>query len=74
MNIYLSDNITMISDNDAPEVPEMPIIIQNYSDGQGISIIGQDGESVYFSYRQVKEMCKQLTVYATSVKSKKKLK
>lgn len=70
MKINLASEATMISDTNTEEVPEQPIIVEDYEGSGGISLRGWDGESVYMPYRMVKEVCKQMLEYANPKKKK----
>lgn len=70
MKVNLATTSTMISDTDAPDVPEQPVIVEDYEGSGGLSLIGWDGETVFMSYRMVKEVCKQMIEYAKPKKKK----
>lgn len=70
MKIELPKESVLINDNTATDMPEMPVVISNYSSGEGILLTGVDGESVYMSYRQVKEVCRQMLEYTKPKKKK----
>lgn len=71
MKIELATESTMISDTNSPDVMEQPVVVENYEGGDGVSIVGYDGDSVYMSYRQVNEVCAVMKKYATGTKKKK---
>lgn len=70
MKINLASQSTMVSDSEATEVMEQPVIIENYSGGEGLSIVGHNGHSVYMSYRMVKEVTKVMLEYSKPKKKK----
>jgi hypothetical protein len=70
MKIELATESTMISDTTASEVMEQPVVVENYGGGDGVSIVGWDGDSVYMSYRQVNEVCAVMKKYAAKKKKK----
>lgn len=71
MILKLATESTMVSDTDpGNDASEQPVIIENYANGEGVSIVGYDGDSVYIPYRLVKEVCKQMLEYAKPKKKK----
>lgn len=54
MTKNLSAEATLISDTNAPDLLEQPIIVEDYEGSGGISIVGYDGDSVFMPYRMVK--------------------
>jgi hypothetical protein len=70
MKIELATESTMISDTDSLDVMEQPVIVENYQGGDGVSIVGWDGHSVYMSHRQVNEVCAVMKKYAAKNKKK----
>lgn len=67
----LATNSTMVSDTDSPDILEQPVIVEDYEGGDGLSLLGWDGQSVYMSYRQVNEVCRVMKAYASKKKKKK---
>lgn len=67
----LAKESTMVSDTDAPDMPEQPIVIEDYEGSEGLSVTSWEGDSVFIPYRMVKEVCKVMTQYAKP-KGKKK--
>lgn len=65
----LATESQMISDTESPDVPEQPVIVENYEGGEGISLTGWGGDSVYIPYRMVKEVTKVMLEFS---KPKKK--
>lgn len=70
MTKNLSSEATMISDTNATDIMEQPVIVEDYDGSDGISILGHDGQSVFMPYRMVKEVCKQMLEYAKPKKKK----
>lgn len=71
MIINLATEATMISDTEYPDVQEQPVIVENHSNGEGISIVGHDGDNVFIPYRMVKEVTKVMNAFATTKKKSK---
>lgn len=71
MIINLAVESTLVSDTTAPDVPEQPIVVEDYKGSEGLSIVSWDGNTVYVPYRMVKEVCKVMTQYAKPKPKKK---
>lgn len=71
MIIVLATESTMVSDDQATDIPEMPVIISNYDASEGVGITGHDGENIYFSYRMAKEIAKVILDYSKPKKKSK---
>jgi len=69
INNNISSEVTMVSDAEAPDVPEQPILIEDYSGSEGLSITGYDKQTIYIPYRLVKEVTKVMLGYANTKKS-----
>lgn len=71
MIISLTKESRMVSDYEAPEIPEQPIIIINNTGSEGISLIGWDGDQIFIPYRIVKEVTKVMNAFSTPKKKSK---
>lgn len=67
----LSTESVLVSDSEATDFPESPLVVSNYPNGDGIGIMGEDGENIYFSYRMAKDIVKVLTEYSKPKKKSK---
>lgn len=71
MIIIIATESKMVSDYDAPEVPEQPVIIENSTGSEGVSLVGWDGDQIFIPYRMVKEVTKVMNAFATTKKKSK---
>jgi hypothetical protein len=69
--IKLPTESVLVNDEGARDIPENPVIVSNYENGEGVSITGIDGESIYFSYRMIPEIVKVLNAYSKPKKKSK---
>lgn len=70
MKVALPADSTMISDSEAPDAQEQPVIVCDYEGSDGVGLIASNNESVYIPYRMVKEVVKQMLEYAKPKKKK----
>lgn len=71
MIVKLAIESIMVSDYEAPEIPEQPVIVENNTGSEGVSLVGWDGDQIFIPYRMVKEVTKVMTAYSTPKKKSK---
>ena len=71
MIIPIVSESVLVSDTEAENMPEFPVVITNYPQSDGMEIMNQEGKSVYFSYRMAKEVAKVILDYSKPKKKSK---